>query len=129
MLPHTSFGSFPTHSRATFDRIALLQLSCHVCLMPASQGIRAKRFYVSGGVQGVGYRFFVRHTAERLGVAGYVKNLPDGRVEVYALAAADQLHLLVQELRRGPTHARVEDVVHEEAESLREFSSGFTILY
>lgn len=97
--------------------------------MPASQGKRAKRFYVSGSVQGVGYRFFVRHTAERLGVAGYVKNLLDGRVEVYALATAQQLHLLVEELRRGPAQARVEHVMHEEAESLREFSSGFTILY
>jgi acylphosphatase len=88
---------------------------------------KARRFYVSGGVQGVGYRFFVRHTARRLGLAGYVRNLLDGRVEVYAVGTVEQLRQLVGELRRGPQHAVVEDVEMEEAESLREFSSAFTI--
>ena len=49
----------------------------------------AKRFFASGLVQGVGYRFFARRAAERLGVAGYAKNLRDGRVEVYAVVASD----------------------------------------
>ena len=51
----------------------------------------AKRFYVSGAVQGVGFRFFVEDVAAKLGIAGYVKNLFDGRVEVYAIGSADQL--------------------------------------
>ena len=47
----------------------------------------AKRFHVSGRVQGVGFRYFVERVALRLGIAGYVSNLPDGRVEVYALSS------------------------------------------
>lgn len=97
--------------------------------MPVSDEGRARRFYVSGGVQGVGYRFFVRHTAQQLGVAGYVKNLLDGRVEVYALGTAEQLRRLAEELRHGPRHAMVEAVEAEEAVWLPEFSSGFTITY
>jgi hypothetical protein len=46
---------------------------------------QAKRFFVSGMVQGVGFRFFAERTAASLGVGGYVKNLFDGRVEVYAI--------------------------------------------
>jgi acylphosphatase len=89
----------------------------------------ARRFYVSGGVQGIGYRFFVRSVAQRLEVAGYVRNLLDGRVEVYAVGTAEQLRRLADELRRGPRHAVVENVEMEEAEPLPEFSSGFTIDY
>ena len=87
----------------------------------------AKRFYVSGAVQGVGYRFFVERVAARLGTAGYVKNLSDGRVEVYAIGNADQLDALKSELRRGPAMASVEHVTENTAEILSEFSHGFSI--
>ena len=87
----------------------------------------AKRFCVSGAVQGVGFRFFVEGVARRLGVAGYVKNLFDGRVEVYAIGSAAQLDALKNELRRGPRMASVEDVTEDDAEILSEFSHGFSI--
>jgi acylphosphatase len=87
----------------------------------------AKRFYVSGAVQGVGYRFFVERVAARLGIAGYVKNLSDGRVEVYAIGSAAQLDALKSELRRGPAMASVEQVTENNAEILGEFSRGFSI--
>jgi acylphosphatase len=87
----------------------------------------AKRFLVSGRVQGVGFRYFAERVALRLGVTGYVKNLADGRVEVYALGAPAQLDALRGELRRGPIPARVDRVVEDDAEPLAEYSDSFTI--
>ena len=87
----------------------------------------AKRFYVSGAVQGVGFRFFAEKLAERLSIAGYVKNLFDGRVEVYAIGSATQLDALKSELRRGPRMAGVDHVAESDAEIVVEFSHGFTI--
>jgi acylphosphatase len=87
----------------------------------------AKRFYVSGDVQGVGFRFFAERVAARLGVTGYVKNLFDGRVEVYAVGNAAQLDALKSELLRGPRMAGVDQVAENDAAILPEFSKGFTI--
>jgi acylphosphatase len=87
----------------------------------------AKRFYVSGAVQGVGFRFFAERAAARLGVAGYAKNLFDGRVEVYAIGNAAQLDALKSELRRGPRLAGVDQVAESDSEILPEFSNGFII--
>ena len=87
----------------------------------------AKRFYVSGTVQGVGFRFFTERAATRLGIAGYVKNLFDGRVEVYAIGNSAQLAALKNELQRGPRMAKVDLVADIEAEVLPAFSKGFSI--
>ena len=65
---------------------------------------------VRGRVQGVGFRWFVRERARRLGLAGWVKNLPDGSVEVVATGDSGQLDLLRNELRRGPEGASVESL-------------------
>ena len=70
---------------------------------------------VTGIVQGVGFRWFVRERARRLGLAGWVRNLSDGSVEVAATGDSHQLDLLRGELRRGPSGARV-DYVHDVAE-------------
>ena len=67
------------------------------------------RFLVSGLVQGVGFRWFVARHARSLGLGGYARNLPDGRVEVVAGGgAADALARLEELLRAGPAHALVE---------------------
>jgi len=87
----------------------------------------ARRFYVSGRVQGVGYRFFACHAAEQQGVTGYARNLRDGRVEVYAIGTEGQLRALLAELRRGPRHASVEEVGEADAELLPQFASHFSI--
>ncbi len=87
----------------------------------------AKRLYVSGSVQGVGFRYFAGRVASRLGVAGYVKNLPDGRVEVYAIGDAAQLEALRNELGRGPRMARVARVDESDAELEPVYADGFTI--
>ena len=71
---------------------------------------RARRFLVSGRVQGVGFRFFTQDIARREGVMGVVRNLPDGRVEIVAEGDDQSLERLEAAIRRGPSHARVEDV-------------------
>ena len=50
-----------------------------------SETKQAKRYFVSGMVQGVGYRYFTQAAAEKLRVTGFVRNLSDGRVEVFAV--------------------------------------------
>jgi acylphosphatase len=87
----------------------------------------AKRFHVSGRVQGVGYRYFAERAALRLGVRGYTKNLSDGRVEVYAIGTPAQLDKLREKLTRGPMMARVDRVDENVAEILPEFANSFTI--
>ena len=88
---------------------------------------QAKRFFVSGMVQGVGFRFFVEHTATSLGVSGFVKNLFDGRVEVYAIGDSRQLDALREALRRGPRMASVERLDERDDVVLREHSGAFSI--
>jgi acylphosphatase len=70
----------------------------------------AKKFLVSGMVQGVGYRFFAERVANQLGIRGYVKNLWDGNVEVYAIGDAVSLEELKRHLAEGPLSARVSSV-------------------
>ena len=94
------------------------------------QGQRdARRFFVSGKVQGVGYRYFAMNAAEQIGVAGYAKNLADGRVEVYAIGTAPQLRQFARELRRGPRLAAVDVIDETEAEMLSDFGSRFSVKY
>ena len=66
---------------------------------------------VTGRVQGVGYRAFAEDCARRLGLTGFVMNLADGRVRVYAEGARPGLEALLAELRRGPRLAVVADMV------------------
>jgi acylphosphatase len=87
----------------------------------------SKRFYVSGFVQGVGFRFFVQRAARQVGVCGYVKNLYDGRVEIYAIGSEKQLGELRSELRRGPRGATVDELGEAEAEMLPQFADEFSI--
>ncbi|MBI2872304.1 MAG: acylphosphatase [Chloroflexi bacterium] len=74
----------------------------------------ALRARVTGLVQGVSFRDFVRGHATRLGLVGYVRNLPDGTtVEVYAEGQEAHLRGLIDLLWRGPDRARVTDVAVE----------------
>jgi acylphosphatase len=69
-----------------------------------------RRCLVSGKVQGVFYRASTAERARALGVTGYAKNLPDGRVEVLACGEEEQVRELVDWLRQGPPAAKVQDV-------------------
>jgi acylphosphatase len=88
---------------------------------------QAKRFFVSGMVQGVGFRFFVERTAASIGIGGFVRNLFDGRVEVYAIGSSEQIDSLREALQRGPRMANVERVDEQAAEVLREYAGAFSI--
>lgn len=72
--------------------------------------IVARKFIVSGFVQGVGFRFFTQRAAARHQVWGYVKNLEDGRVESYAEGDAKSVEDFKHDLVTGPTHARVDHI-------------------
>lgn len=72
--------------------------------------IAARRFVVSGRVQGVGYRFHARDAATREGLGGFVRNLADGRVEVDAEGDRDAMLRFERALRQGPPAARVDAV-------------------
>jgi acylphosphatase len=64
--------------------------------------MQARKFWISGQVQGVGYRYFAVRAARELGVKGWVRNLPDGRVEAYAAGPAGRLEDFEARLRLGP---------------------------
>jgi acylphosphatase len=83
-----------------------------------------KRVLVSGRVQGVFYRDTCRRLATRLGVSGWVRNLPDGRVEAVFEGPSEQVRRLVEWSRQGPESAVVDEVtVHaERPEGLSAFS-------
>lgn len=104
--------------------------SC-VCGGGAAPAVReeqaARRYYVSGMVQGVGYRYFARGAARKLGLAGYVRNLNDGRVEVYAIGALAALDALRDELHRGPHSSEVSSVTEEPAALDSRFADRFSI--
>ena len=87
--------------------------------------IFAKRWLISGRVQGVGYRNFVQQRAAAMALTGWARNLDDGRVEVYAAGSRKALSDLAAALYKGPAFADVRGV--EEVESEVERSSGFRI--
>lgn len=76
----------------------------------ATQTRVARRFVISGDVQGVGFRFFAQRAAARHQVVGYVKNLEDGRVEALAEGPAPQVEAFKHDLATGPRFGRVEHV-------------------
>ena len=90
---------------------------------------QARRYRVSGIVQGVGFRYFTQHAAQRLQLSGYAKNLPDGRVEVYAIGADQQLAKLRSALKRGPWGASVSEVGEEDVSIDPQYATGFVITY
>ena len=73
-----------------------------------------RRYFVSGRVQGVWYRAHCRDAAEKLGITGYAKNLPDGRVEVLACGPRQVHEDFLTALRRGPPAAHVSDLQTQE---------------
>lgn len=82
---------------------------------------------VSGFVQGVGYRAFTRHESRRRKLTGWVKNLPDGRVEAVIQGPEDKLQEMLKACKKGSFFAQVKDVVVEWKEPTNVFTE-FTIL-
>ncbi len=90
--------------------------------------IKALHAFVSGRVQGVGYRAFTRDAAKKLGLKGFVRNLPDGRVEVYAEGEEERLKELLEKLYQGPFFAKVTNVEFQFEEPRGEYED-FIIAY
>lgn len=70
--------------------------------------IVARKFIISGTVQGVGFRFFTQRSAARHQVRGYVKNLEDGRVEAFAEGTEKAVENFKHDLTAGPSYSKVE---------------------
>ena len=89
------------------------------------KGHQARRWIVSGRVQGVGFRYFAQRKATELELAGWARNLDDGRVEVYAAGPLERLSDLAAALYIGPQMAEVRRV--EEIADVIERLAGFSV--
>jgi acylphosphatase len=87
----------------------------------------ARRFVLSGRVQGVGFRYFAEEAAAVEGLAGWVRNLADGRVEAFAQGDREAVERFERKIRRGPAGARIDDVTTTEEEGATDGLSGFRI--
>lgn len=86
----------------------------------------SRKGFVTGRVQGVGFRYFVMRHAQARNLAGYVRNLDDGRVEFVLRGDADSVSTVIDNIRIGPPHARVDDLVFEDTDQVPD-TSGFVI--
>ncbi|HML18532.1 MAG TPA: acylphosphatase [Bryobacteraceae bacterium] len=89
------------------------------------KALTARRYLISGRVQGVGFRNFAQRAARETGVSGWARNLEDGRVEVHANGSALQLDEFESRLRSGPRFADVRGF--ESMEAAVEHTTGFFI--
>lgn len=85
----------------------------------------AKRITVYGRVQGVGFRYFVQHVGNRVGVAGNVRNCSDGTVEIVVEGSGKKIAEFIKQVERGPSLSRVERV--EVVDAPAEGHSSFLI--
>ena len=88
-----------------------------------------RAFYarVCGRVQGVGFRYSATQEAQRLRLAGWVRNADNGDVEVWAEGPQDKVSLFLEWLRRGPRYSHVDSVKYEDKEP--KGFNGFTVSY
>ena len=86
-----------------------------------------RRYLIGGRVQGVGFRYFAQRSAARLGITGWVRNLPDGRVEMEAQGSPESLISLEAALRQGPRTAMVTEFEHTEISDEPDPGTGFSI--
>jgi len=90
---------------------------------PERISVQARRYLISGRVQGVGFRWFVEREAHILQIAGWVRNNHDGSVEVLAMGTREQLAGLRSRLQEGPRAARVDNVEESAAEAVSGLNS------
>ena len=90
--------------------------------------MKTVEIYLSGIVQGVGFRYYTKQVAKELSVKGYVKNLADGRVYIIAVGDDAMLDKFVSAIKKGPRLAVVKSVEIREIQSAEEFKN-FEIRY
>lgn len=93
-----------------------------------SQNRQARRYFISGIVQGVGYRYYAQRAALALEMSGYIRNLEDGRVEAYAVGTPEQLAAFSAALTKGPPGSQVTVVTEEHATPEMRYDKAFSIL-
>lgn len=71
---------------------------------------KSVRLYINGTVQGVFFRMFVKENAERYNVKGFVRNLEDGRIEVFAEGNVNDVNKLIELCKKGPKHSQIRHV-------------------
>ena len=76
--------------------------------------MKTYKIYISGTVQGVSFRQFIKEEADKIGVRGYVRNLPDGRVEIFAEGRDEKVNNFLMICRTGYPHAKIKSVEHSE---------------
>ena len=83
---------------------------------------------IKGRVQGVGFRFWTRQAAQALGLAGWVKNEPDGSVSALFDGAAESVAAMLEKCRQGPSASQVNEVVSADADGAPEPVDPFEIV-
>jgi acylphosphatase len=105
--------------RAVWQRATQSSLRVMLSNGMAANAKSSRRWFVRGRVQGVGFRYFAQRAASELALTGYVRNLEDGSVEVYAAGTQEQLSRFAALLQRGPRGAQVRTVDEQPADTLR----------
>lgn len=88
-----------------------------------SEDAKRAHVFISGRVQGVGFRAFTQREARRLKLAGFVRNLKDGRVEAVIEGPGEAIERLMEKLKRGPRSARVDALDREDVPPMGDFES------
>ena len=71
---------------------------------------KSVRLYITGTVQGIFFRAFVKENAERNNIKGFVRNLEDGRVEIFLEGDSDSVNKMIELCKKGPKHSQIKDV-------------------
>lgn len=84
---------------------------------------KAVRLYIDGTVQGIFFRQFIKDNAERFNIRGFVRNLEDGRVEVFAEGELENVNNFIELCKKGPKHSQIRkvDVKEEKLQDFKEF--------
>jgi acylphosphatase len=88
---------------------------------------KSVRLYISGTVQGIFYRGFIKENAEKLGIKGFVRNLEDGRVEIFCEGNPEEVKKMIAICKKGPRHAEIKKV-EEKEEKFQNFKT-FKVLH
>jgi len=71
---------------------------------------KSVRLYITGTVQGVFFRVFIKSNAEKYNVKGFTRNLEDGRIEVFLEGDADDVNKMMELCKQGPKHSQIKNV-------------------
>jgi len=85
------------------------------------------RLYITGTVQGIFFRIFVKENAERYNVKGFVRNLEDGRIEIFLEGNSEDVNKMIELCKKGPKHAQIKKVETKE-ERFQDFKT-FKVLH